>query len=148
MRLSIVYTQIFTTLGQPLLQEIRWGLFLFLLFLFLLLRESKVNSQFWTGLGVWEKRKNLEKEKQEERKFWPRLLKTERRVFSVWSAGMGWGCVRAVQTILEEIWEQKVRVCRIVGLCVNYKRNPLTFWLFAATSLNLKLMVYRVDTTV
>ena len=52
MRLKIVYTQIFKTLGQTLLQEIRWGLFL--LFLFLLLRESKVNSQFWTGLGVWQ----------------------------------------------------------------------------------------------
>ena len=37
-------------LGQPHLWQIRRGSLLLLL----LPRESKVNSQFWTGLGVWQ----------------------------------------------------------------------------------------------
>ena len=54
LRLWIVYTQIFTTLGRPLLQEIRWG-FLF----FLSPRES-------FGLG-WEFDKKKEKKKERKR---------------------------------------------------------------------------------
>ena len=46
--------QNFLSLGQPHLWEIRWGSFFLFLFLLLLPRESKVNSQFWTRLGVWQ----------------------------------------------------------------------------------------------
>ena len=45
--------QNFPILAQSLLGEFGWGLLLFF-FLFLLPNESKVNSQFWTGLGVWQ----------------------------------------------------------------------------------------------
>ena len=41
--------QNFKTLAQPLLGEFGWG---FLLLLLLLLGESKVNSQVFTGMGV------------------------------------------------------------------------------------------------
>ena len=40
---------------EPHLHKFRWGLFFLLLFfIFFLTRESKVNAQFWTGLGVWQ----------------------------------------------------------------------------------------------
>ena len=49
--------QNFKTLAQPLLGEFGWGLLFLLLLLLLLLlpHKSKVNSQVWPGVGVWQK---------------------------------------------------------------------------------------------
>jgi hypothetical protein len=45
--------QNFKTLAQPLLGEFGWG-FLLLFLLSSLPHESKVNSQVWPGVGVWQ----------------------------------------------------------------------------------------------